>query len=111
MNKSAKDNSREEIIALRCGTARAGLSKAYWSNEDRERLQRMFYDGDSITDMALTFQRSEPAIFAQLQEMGMFKRSRAARQKDSECLCSKCSLYPDCDKCREQVKAASNGEN
>ena len=103
--------SRERVIALRRGDACAGLRKDYWSDDDREMLKKKFQEGDGITEIALAFKRTETAIVTQLNAMCMFKRSRASRQKEPECLCPKCESYPDCAKCRERVQSASTSDN
>lgn len=99
------NNKREQVIALRQGGASVEIRKDYWSEDDREQLKMMFFDGYDITDMALRFRRSEIAIYAQLNAMGVFNRARAARQKDSKCLCPKCERYPDCTKCQKRERA------
>ncbi|MBD5168934.1 MAG: hypothetical protein HDT20_02235 [Oscillibacter sp.] len=110
--KETKDNTcREQIIALRQGDASADVRKDYWSADDRELLKKMFLDGDGITDMALNFRRSETAIVTQLNTMGMFKRSRASRRKEPDCLCPKCERYPDCAKCRERILPVSTSNS
>lgn len=79
--------SREQVIALRQGDASAGLRKDYWSDDDREMLKKKYQDGDGITELALVFRRTEPAIVSQLTALKMFKRSRAPRRKEPDCLC------------------------
>ena len=111
MKRTTNNTSREQIIALRQRDASAGLRADYWSSDDRDTLQKMFDDGAGITEMALFFHRSETAIVAQLNTLGMFERSRASRQKESDCLCPNCKFYPKCDKCRERMKIRQNNNS
>lgn len=49
-----------KVIALRESIPQKQTS--YWSNEEKAELETMFYKGVGITEMALHFSRSEPAI-------------------------------------------------
>lgn len=107
MEKTTNNPRREQIIALRQGDASASVRKNCWSNDDREMLKKKFLEGDGITEIALSFDRTEPAIVTQLYAMGMFKQSRAPRRKKLGCLCPMCEHYPNCDKCREKILPVS----
>lgn len=69
-----------------------------WKEEEKDLLATMFAEGTDITEMALTFQRSEKAIFAQINEMGLYERIRAPRQKKEGCLCPHCDERENCEK-------------
>lgn len=69
-----------------------------WKEEEKDLLAAMFADGTDITEMALKFHRSEKAIFAQINEMELYERIRAPRQKKEGCLCPHCDEREDCEK-------------
>ena len=64
-------NRQEQIAALRRYGALSERSKAYWGEEERQKLEDMFYEGVDISEMALHFQRTESAIMSQLCQRGM----------------------------------------
>lgn len=55
-------NEKELLIALRNGVISSERSGEYWSKEEKETLNRLFWDGDGISDIALSLQRSENAV-------------------------------------------------
>lgn len=69
-----------------------------WKEEEKDLLAAMFTEGMDITEMALKFHRSEKAIFAQINEMELYERIRAPRQKKKGCLCPHCEEREDCEK-------------
>ena len=87
---------REKLIAFRQGYS-PSQQRDYWKNEERQQLEDMYYDGFGISEMALSFNRSECAIYNQLEVMGLFRKSRRKREKSTECKCPKCNC-PDCPK-------------
>ena len=55
----------------------------YWSEEDKENLSKMFFEGVGITEMAVILQRSETAIIQQIEKMNLYgRRLYPARQKN-----------------------------
>ena len=82
------NNERKLLIALRNG-----------SKEEKETLNRLFWNGDGISDIALSLQRSENAVIQQLIVQKMLTppgaargRSRMGRNKCPRCNTS-CSNY------------------
>lgn len=72
----------------------------YWTDEELARLKELFDDGEDITDIAIIFQRSEPAILQQVILMNLYSRKSRTGKKSSEeqkckCLCGQCSRDPD----------------
>lgn len=98
--KNDMNTKREQIKALRkCGLP-AQRQKDYWKEEDRQKLQDMFYEGEGISDMAITFHRSEVAILNQINSMHLYEKVRNPRQKKNDCKCSQCNKT-DCEKYAE----------
>ena len=84
----------EKVKALRNGTA--GKRRGYWEKEERELLIKMFYEQVGITEMAITFGRTENAIVKQLDELKLYERVRAANKPKDGCKCPECSRYAEC---------------
>lgn len=84
----------EKVKALRNGTA--GKKRGYWKEEDKDLLIKMFYDQVGITEMAVTFDRTEKAIMKQLDELKLYKRVRGANRPKDGCKCPECSKYAEC---------------
>lgn len=79
--KTNMSNKREQIIDLRkCGLP-SNRQRDYWKEEERQMLQDMFYEGEGISDMAITFHRSEVAIINQINSMQLYEKVRNPRQK------------------------------
>lgn len=83
--------------------------KTRWLEKEKTLLAEMFNEGAGITEMALYFHRSEKAIFAQINEMGLYERILPPRQKKSGCLCPECEEREECMEnggivCSKQVK-------
>lgn len=81
----------------------------YWTDEEREKLRRLYLDGTGISEISLELQRPESAIMMQLSGSGLIQR--AQRRRDSQrnkCLCSICDLaarHSGCPRCREGGQA------
>lgn len=94
MDKSV--NEREELIMLR-KYGFPSQHRDFWSDEKRQQLQDMFYDGIGISEMAVFFERSEIAIVNQLNSMKLFQKMRNTKKAEAKCKCEKCKKL-DCDK-------------
>ncbi len=70
----------------------------YWSEEERNMLEKMFYECAGISEMAVFFQRSEVAIINQLNLMGMFQKVRRPKEKEHGCRCPGCEFYGNCER-------------
>ena len=86
----------KQIIAIRQQLASNERHREYWSEDEKNRLLQMFYDGIGITEMALELQRSEMAIVNQINALNLFKRCRAPKRQKKECLCPQCAHYAEC---------------
>ena len=98
LNKSIRGiiimSDSEKVKALRNGTARR--KRGYWTPEDNELLIKMFNEQYGITEMAVTFERTEKAIISQLDKLHMYDRVRAANKPKDGCRCLECPKYADC---------------
>ena len=93
------NNEKELLIALRNGVIPSERSGEYWSQEEKETLNRLFWNGTGISDIALSLQRSENAVIQQLIVQKMLtppgatrSKSRMGRNKCPRCNTS-CSNY------------------
>ncbi len=71
----------------------------YWSTEDHEELSKCFHEGIGISEMALLFQRTEPAIMQQIEKLDLYNRKEApsrrkSHPKEPACLCTACTVDP-----------------
>ena len=66
-----------------------------WTKDEKKQLAEMFYDGVGITEMAIFFERSEPAIINMLDDMKMYvkKQRRRVAGISSACKCPECELF------------------
>lgn len=94
------NTKREQIKALRENGLLAQRQKDFWKKEERQKLQNMFYEGEGISEMALTFNRSEVAILNQINSMQLYEKVRNPRQKKNECKCNQCHKT-DCERYAE----------
>ena len=84
-----------KVIALRESIPQKQTS--YWSNEEKAELETMFYKGVGITEMALHFSRSEPAIINMLDSMKLYVKMTRNRNLSSsnKCRCPECEQFQD----------------
>ena len=97
------NNCREELIALRKGTKVPDHSGDYWSPEDLQALEDRFWNGDSLSEIALEMGRSEAATNQQVIKMGLMAgqckpRNRSKTKQTAECLCFVCDVT-NCQNC------------
>lgn len=93
-------------IEMRKGGMRMLRDGEYWSENDREVLRREYANGTSINVIAIMLQRSESAIYQQVERMGLCTRNPfSVRKKGKQfetrsCLCKNCkcdrALCPRC---------------
>ena len=94
-----KDNmniNREQLTILRQGGS-PSQHRDCWSKKERQQLEDMYYQPLGISEMAIALNRSECAIFNQLELMGVFKKSHKPKKKSTKCKCSKCNCE-NCDR-------------
>lgn len=86
---------QEAIRSMRNNEGRLERAGDYWSDEDRERLRQMFYEGIGISEIALRLQRTESAVFQQIEKMSLFCKDKRRPRKDA---CRNCSCHcPNCE--------------
>ena len=84
----------EDVIALRYGNP--DLNKGRWKEKEKAWLAEMYANGVEMTDMALMLHRTERAISAQIDKMGLRARSRNSWKRKDSCLCPECANYEKC---------------
>ena len=93
------DTYREALIALRSGKSAPANGNGYWSEYDRERLQRMYEDGTDISEITIDLGRTEVSVYSQLLQMGLFapqcKQRDRSKKATVRCLCPNC----ECSSC------------
>ena len=95
-------NDKDMIIALRNRTTRLEHEGDCWSDEENEKLKRMFDEGMGITEIALILQRTEPAVMQQIEKLDLFQRKAYPKRRKyvkmySSCPCEACTY--DMDSC------------
>lgn len=92
-----KDSTlKNKTIAMRTGRIQMRRDREYWTQDDLARLEEMYFAGYGINEIALALERSETAIYQQLERKKLVYRSgRTSRKrlrmiKDGECLCETC---------------------
>lgn len=102
--------SDEEIkqvtIQMRNGDRRMSREGEYWTDEDKDILNRAYKNGVSITEIALMLERSESAIYQKVEQLKLCSRNpfsmrkRARKKEEDQCLCETCqcdrALCPLC---------------
>jgi len=104
MNQNSM-NQTELLIAQRNGEILPERSTAYWTDEERTELERLYRGGKGLSEMSLLLQRSEGAIYQQLVAMGLMGALGKPRQRNPrplKCQCPKC-LELQCPYYRNEV--------
>lgn len=108
------DHERQELLkAIRAGYVRPERSREYWGEDEREKLNLLFYAGVDISQIALLLQRSEQAVVQQLiagNQMTAPGTSRVRGPKPVRCLCEKCQLWGDLNACPLYKEGPHAGE-
>jgi len=89
---------------MRSRTEKLGHDGECWSDEEKDRLKFLFDNGYGITEIALMLERSEPAVFQQVEKMDLFGRQmNPVRRKKlrCKCRCGSCPLREVCSKWEE----------
>lgn len=91
----------ESLTALRNGDNAPEGSGDYWSETDLNELERLFWDGIGMSEIAIYMQRTEVAIYQQLLKLRVLAhqcvpRIRRERPVCRGCLCPTCS-NPNCE--------------
>ena len=84
----------QTIKSMRQRTTRLDREGDYWTDEEKRQLRILFDQGIGISEMAVRLQRSEPAIYQQIEKMDLYGRKakpkRKKKQNSPRCLCNRC---------------------
>lgn len=91
----------EAVKNMRNRTTRMERAGGYWSPEEKQRLEHLFFTGVGITEMAVRLQRTEPAVIQQIEKQDLYQRSQYHQRRRNPrehcgCLCGRCGLDPEC---------------
>ena len=102
MNQPIKEKTR----LMRNGELQLSRDREYWTDDERDVLRREYVNGTSINEIALMLERSESAIYQQIERLSLCVRNPfSSRKKNSvdkgqDCLCKTCkcnrALCPRC---------------
>ncbi len=91
----------ESVKSMRNHTKRLEREGDYWTQEERDKLVWMFNRGEGITEIAIQFQRTEPAVIQQIEKLDLYQR----KENPSRCRNSMKPLACLCDTCRADKTA------
>lgn len=97
---------KDKTIQMRNGKIKMLRDGECWTENDREVLRREYSNGTSLNEIAIMLQRSEGAIYQQVERLGLYSRNPFSTRKKNEkadaysCLCKNCkcdrALCPRC---------------
>ena len=93
----------ETVKSMRKRTTRLEHEGDYWTQEEREKLSILFDSGAGLTDIAIQLQRTEPAVFQQIEKLDLYQRKEHPSRRRNDPLPSSCL----CDRCRIGVTSCS----
>ena len=105
----------ETVKSMRKRTARLEREGDYWTQEEREKLARLFDSGAGLTDIAIQLQRTEPAVYQQAEKLDLYQRKeKPARHRNdppppSFCLCDRCRV--DVTSCPRRIDCVKEQED
>ena len=88
---------QKKTVAMRNGEIKMKKDRDYWSDDERQTLRIEFGIGTPVNEIALRLERSETAVYQQIQQMDLYirapenTRKRRSVPKEHVCLCSVCS--------------------
>ena len=101
---------KESVQSLRVRGNRLEREGDFWTKDEKERLIFMFYEGVGISEISIRLQRTEPAVFQQIEKLDLYQRKQYPKRnkksyKSSGCCCPTCkaapSLCPLCNNCNQ----------
>ena len=104
----------ETVKSMRKRTTRLEREGDYWTQEEREKLTRLFDSGAGLTDIAIQLQRTEPAVYQQAEKLDLYQRKeKPARHRNgpppSFCLCDRCRI--DVTSCPRRINCVKEQED
>lgn len=101
----------DELIALRTGQAVSKHTGDYWSEDEQDTLNRLFWTGHGISEIAMILQRNEMAICQQLIRRNMLSQQSKPRSRkeraECNCYCARCT-NKDCPRCGKEKPDAGD---
>ena len=97
INENKQIEMQEVIKGIRSGSLHLEREGLYWSAADIEKLKRLFSEGVGITNTALELERTESAVYQQIEKLKLFKRGTYRKQSgpsdesEGKCRCSECT--------------------
>lgn len=98
---------KDKTVAMRNGELPLLRDGEYWTDEEKNHVNVRFKEGVPINEIALELQRSERAVYQQINNMNLYvippekMRKQKTGTKEPVCLCSVCtldrSLCPRCE--------------
>lgn len=101
----------EAIKNMRNRGIRLGREGDIWSQDEKGRLEELFYEGVGISEIAIRLQRTEPAVIQQIEKMDLYQRKSYPKRRrpfarPGGCLCQQCtadrSSCPLCEDCEQE---------
>jgi len=102
-----ESESKQAIINIRTRTTKLERERDYWSEEEREQLRELFYNGTGISEIAIILQRSELTVVEQVKLLGLYSNSSSKKKsgkkhlhclspncQNDPCFCPHCKAYP-----------------
>ena len=102
MKKDNLNTIREQVITLRQNNK--PNHRQPWTKAEHLQLAVMYHNGVGISEMAVTFKRSENSIMNQINQLGLIHRTRAANKGSDECKCPLCSRFGNCPTTVNKIK-------
>ena len=87
----------ETIKSMRNRNRRLDREGDYWSQAEKDRLHNLFDEGIGLSEIAIRLQRTEPAVFQQIEKMDLYQRKsypqrRRSSTRSESCLCQQCKV-------------------
>ena len=104
---------RKELRALRNGNRPPQRSGEYWTEDEVQQLTIMFEEGIGISEIAIELDRTEVAIYQQIDKKGFWAaqckpRNRGKKERiTADCLCPFCGNNT-CKNCGKDCSHAGN---
>lgn len=107
------ENYRKELRGLRTGKRPPQRSGEYWTEDEVQKLTTMFEEGIGISAIAVELDRTEVAIYQQLEKKGFLANQCKPRNRKKlerivqDCLCPFCG-NKSCSNCGKDCSHAGN---
>ena len=84
-------NYTESVKSMRNRTKCLEHEGDYWTDQERESLIKKFHEGMGITQIAITLQRTEPAVIQKIEKLDLYDRKGNPARAKNRCKQTKCS--------------------